>query len=187
MDGKIDQLFLPKHLKNYSAVSGIDPNERIITGLSAINFYVGPNNSGKSRLLRKIATNEDRLFRFSNFPKSLDLLKAEILNELDKQNLKSYFDEIKDPWWNLEYNIKSSDPQRQAAQLRGIMDRLGNQTSHELRTIFRKVDQEFSAYIQSESTKRSMDLNIHRIYIPTLRGLRPLPDQGHTKKKISTQ
>jgi len=93
MSFHFDRIVIPEALKQYSVVNGDD--HRILSPLSKINIFVGPNNSGKSRFLRKLVTFKD----FSGTPVLVSALPGHQLTEAEAvlQDFSNHFSEVLHP------------------------------------------------------------------------------------------
>lgn len=173
MIASIDRMFIPKGLSNYSASGAANAPEGVISNLTTINFFVGENNSGKSRLLRKVAANPSPRVRPRSYPKELDELKIDIRKMMSDKGITSWWEEIADLWDNLEYIPGNVDVGQIRSKLFDLMKQYGRQTDQFLRELFDKSISHIQAYIGSENFTTIRNNPPARIYIPVLRGLRP--------------
>ncbi|WP_133054816.1 ATP-binding protein, partial [Niastella populi] len=160
-------------------------SERLLSNLSQINIFVGKNNSGKSRFLRKLFSQEDLKF---------------LSNVIDLASIDGVIANLK------EEVIKTSSllSEEHSKGIRQIVERLDSFNYLRTYTDFNKIDQTISSIykfldqnIQSIGLPRNDILDVirrfeayfkennlatngvkhfkfERIYMPTLRGLRPL-------------
>jgi predicted ATPase len=90
MSFHFDRIVIPEALKQYGVVNGDD--HRVLSPLSKINIFVGPNNSGKSRFLRELV----RFKEFSGTPFLASELPEPQLREAEEvlQSFSNRFSEI---------------------------------------------------------------------------------------------
>ncbi|MGC4013429.1 MAG: AAA family ATPase [Luteolibacter sp.] len=174
-------MFLPDDLSSYLAAEGSEADRRILESLSSFNFFVGPNNSGKSRLLRRIAANESPRVRLSIFPKYLDNAKKSVLDGLRNHAMHVYLDSLMEAWFNLEYVKVGSNFGLPRSSLSDAIGFINRGVGSSMSGILSRVIKDFDSYMESDSFGRIMNGGVKRIYIPTLRGLRPLLEDDSAK------
>lgn len=72
-----------------------DATEMKISNLSKINIFVGTNNSGKSRMLRSLSSEEDLLFSPASFElhrlnELIESFKTDLITVLDSKRITAY-------------------------------------------------------------------------------------------------
>jgi len=194
----IKKLKLPDELKNEYNTDELD-------NLSKVNIFIGPNNSGKSRLLRNIYQENTFDFLPSDFNyKAINTITREY-NRFKKENFRAF--RIGKPS-NIDSSFYSDIPELKYIQintdyksaiLQWINDfskmtenvkesirtnnRLGN--SSQAIEFFEGVSQDLLRDIRSELKKYSRKkYSFEKLYIPTLRGLRPFPRKKDSHEEI---
>lgn len=86
---KITQTFFTKDLMDYLNIDDLD-NKENISDFRKVNFFIGPNNSGKSRILRAMFYGHtDSLFS-DGITLSIEETAIQILSELNSKNITKY-------------------------------------------------------------------------------------------------
>ena len=163
--------FLPE---NYKFVTSSNARNNEITHLNKVNIFVGPNNSGKSRLIRELLR---RNYNSSIKGSKSQSGNATIFNEVYRNlvNPLEQHDAILSNSISLLKNRVrgNADEKNQAlVALSSAVDNLetGSQIRGSVRNIFNeaivKFGQDFVSYIKFYDYKA--------LYIPILRGLRPI-------------
>ncbi len=149
-------------------------NDRVLTHLAGINFFVGTNNSGKSRLLRALALGKGFPIGIPNSPGLHDLerIQHEIRRKLalDIDNRQTTQAELRSLAYILPSPLdKTSElAQRPSGSRSTVIDKWREGYYDRSHNIRRHGNQALSA-IESTITTDSRPL---RIYIPALRSLR---------------
>ena len=178
--------------ENYSFISDEGEEGDVLKNLSKINIFVGENNSGKSRFLRSIVAENELEFSpinhdFYPIARGIPCLKGNmdyllnrpsVLHELNE--LKKLIDEIEDfkflkPNSRIVFDLAKIydylDNLRQTYPSSSIKD-----INYSNNDIFRLISAFNGCF---EDLKRpikevNLDYEFKKIYIPTLRGLRPV-------------
>lgn len=163
--------------------------------LGRVNFFVGPNNSGKSRLLRQLLQAKD--FKFKPAPGVPDVTKAtfetfrtEFVLAMQNAGIRSYgpvtnnmFARVNFADWYRE----SQSPVAQALEgLKNIIDTSAfGQYSGDGRHVSEDQIRRVNAELQHKArpvhqllSKCTLPGGESRFYVPTLRGLRPINSDG---------
>lgn len=170
--------------KNYSFINNSGTQGNWIQFLSKINIFVGENNSGKSRLLRSLLSNEldyiPSSFVIADYNKEVEALNNEFgsyfknigikiksfkeindaLNAINKIEFISESINLSENFSKLKQSIKTLEDEK---------DTSTNGISHPLiaEGLFRILEtKKFDDYLKSYTFKR--------IYIPILRGMEPV-------------
>src|SRR5580658_6174495 len=193
----ITQIYIPDKLKeNYSAIQESD----LLKGFGRVNIFVGPNNSGKSRFMRGLFINEFKYqlaeADFSRLSDLMEVMLKETASCLDKAQVadisgsaiegvrKTGDDLIKrlssakiPEEWKIFQEIKNFKDQLRifefggASQFPGVIKTGQNwqKTVDELHAIGKKYSVEIDRLMPSAGLPK-----FKKIYIPMLRGLRPI-------------
>ena len=188
----IDEIILPESIgRDYTG----DPPFNSLKGCKKLNVIIGPNNSGKSRLLRELFFRAEDL-RVAPYSPNATLLHDAIVNTTDfiesckgnfRQGVSSSLEAIHQiltsgPKWFAK--LGSGFPkawavsQEQALQSavadvkRHIADGYGHYQSHVNDELLSKLASFELA--KTNAFSESRDTVPKKLYIPTLRGLRPL-------------
>jgi hypothetical protein len=169
----------------YQEYSFVD-NREVIENLSQINIFIGKNNSGKSRLVRKFFTDDDISFRVKeidivNFDEILLTYKQKF-EELTSQdsNYNTTFSNFKDFFKIIQTfgflkkrmdhsgNLKALQSIINTFNQYGYKEDSGNKALRFTYNFLKTYKEDFHdpSYISEHNYKS--------IYIPTLRGLRPI-------------
>ncbi len=192
----IEKWYLPDDLKNTYKPS----NEDCIEDLSKVNIFIGPNNSGKSRFLRALYFLHEEMIKPSGFPSSEinDIFEKHIDNFNTLKN-----EAMLDIFWEYLHMLSTTKLKDSIKTKTKIIE---NYLSYIVqvtripdlpiaRTIGDKEKAEnFSQLLQSSNMNFRNDImkllksrlpkeyKFYKIYIPVLRGLRPLiPEQEVTE------
>ena len=162
--------------ENYKFINKAGTGQGEITGLNKVNIFVGPNNSGKSRFIRSLL-----LENFSSLVKSKRSTGSSgKFNEVARKLIekKDYYEDKFPKINNAIHQIQNAlskgeyDERNQMLYqlLRAIdnMDDLKdrNMVNTDINIIMQELEFEYRSYIKFMHSKA--------IYIPTIRGLRPL-------------
>jgi hypothetical protein len=191
-DHQLSSIQIPDELKeHYKVLTGVgDAEERGLNlkGLSRVNLFVGPNNSGKSRFLRGVAAAKE--LRFGPL---LHVQKAkevhDFLSEQHRQvQLKARGQIVLPPTGKLEMDVMTEGQdlggrmRKEHRVWQGFQPgQLTIQDPHSSGALRQKyVEQMIEAgtaaanMVDNFFTKVSNQIAFHRLYLPTMRGLRPL-------------
>jgi len=184
-----DIFLLPDDVqKSYNCYPGIDR----LKNLSKVNIFVGPNNTGKSRLLRKLFITQN--LAWSGLLIEKDKSKSEFIDLLNKIREIGYQQDR-----NKEFSTTHGKDCESYYKLDELLENLIINPDALLPEQYKlnKGDTSFYDKIKSFSTdKRSklaetlktMTKNVlpkpERIYIPVLRGLRPFQIDSDKKEEI---
>lgn len=183
----IKKLKLSNELKNEYNTDELD-------NLSKVNIFIGPNNSGKSRLLRNIYQEKTYDFLPSDFNyKAINTITREY-NRLKKENFKAFIigkpSNIDSSFYSdipeLKYIQINTDYKSSISQWINNFSKMTENVKEAIRTnnrlgnsskaieFFEYASQDLFRDIQNEISKYSRkQYSFKKLYIPTLRGLRP--------------
>lgn len=176
--------------QRFDGYSGDEPGNSI-SGLHTLNVFIGPNNAGKSRLLRAIFAEKE--LRFATNADELEALRraiddvraaAEIVKESNGQVVTGHkaafdlFDELRCPFYS-KGNKRPDDGfsnlfkrfQRADGDLRFL------KISQSAEPLNKPVNV-LEGRLKSAAHLQPTHPNWHRIYIPSLRGLRPFGSEA---------
>ena len=179
-----------------------------LTGLGKINVFIGQNNTGKSRFLRSLFTDKELEFELKNydFQTVVTLIRKkkqevrEIFNEisiLDADNVFQRIEKVANEIENFKIN-KVKELLETVKELAEYYLRLHtfstysrepnvkvNETPDRVIPILRMIGKEILELINNLFPK-DFDFKINKIYIPILRGLRPIQmaTDGHFKEQM---
>lgn len=167
--------------------------KRELEGLAKINVFVGPNNSGKSRFLRELARQSKFKFVPAHDLSGLKALRADVASELnhiiqepilDVSGYKATFNGLP----QFEYVTAGDDPFTPWSQFLKQLASTTNPSISSRSAAFPDTTRLASAFghLGERSIGRFAELaaalpprwNFERVYIPTLRGLRPFQNSG---------
>lgn len=180
--------------KNYTFSEDVD---KVLSNISKINIFVGSNNSGKSRFLRQLVINDCERF----IPKNLDMdgmkvtiedLKTVISAIMQRYNIVdygginssisslqsavSYIDSgenyLKD-FFDIISTLENINGQLQITT-RGIVTGFYQQQFDQINNELRQLGNEYRERMELITEQVPLKFIFDKIYIPTLRGLRPL-------------
>lgn len=182
--------------EKYKEYSVPEQKERFLMNLSQVNIFVGINNAGKSRLIRKIFCDEDLKFKSKSI--DVDAINKHLLqfvNEFvqardtlrDSRNYKEVTKDLKFQFYPFLQRANSFNT---------VNDTFDKVIKLFKENGFHNVTGGFSLLNILEKQKRffqdllpqsngSTILTFERIYIPTLRGLRPVQIMGSDNKSFS--
>ena len=170
------------HYQEYSFLG----NKEVIDNLSQVNIFIGKNNSGKSRLMRKIFTDEDISFNtkeidIENFNNLLlgfkqQFEKITLADSNHYTNYKNYKNSIQDiqPFSFLKKRIDHSGNLKALQSIINTFNQYGykeNSGNKALRLTYDFLKTYKEAF---HNPSNISEHNYKSIYIPTLRGLRPI-------------
>jgi predicted ATP-dependent endonuclease of OLD family len=180
---QIKELKIPNETHYFVEESG--ENGKILRNISKINIFIGANNSGKSKILRDILQNKVIFkpnFSSDNVNKIIIAFKAEMdayykqmgpnpefANIFQKMTVPEFIDssfDLKIPLSELGNTIRQYQSNTNTT-LNGVyLSRIGNG----LMPIFEKYERQITKELNG---RYAQDVFI-KIYVPVLRGLRPL-------------
>lgn len=177
---KIKEILLESSNFAYYQVSA-DKQDRL-SNLSKINIFIGENNSGKSRLLRELfKTKLEILLDGLDYPKLIQLVQNYFLPLQANKSLSNVVI-LTQGFNHFQTLIQNLDPLKTSQQIIGIV--------HELRESFDKIQgnvsfgeydnkrlQEGINILLNEINNSVIPVNYYnyqKLYIPVLRGLRPV-------------
>ena len=199
---KFDQL---AGTEDYVAISASGSQERYLAGLGPVNLFVGPNNAGKSRFLRALFKADKLVFR----PAGVDLrtLTKSItdLHELVQRHLGGNivgYGPLEGPGAFGKYRVEwLTEGERLFDELREKLQALisnksfsptikGGFSAPSEQDVRRIHEALLPPAQQLESDIAKIAINSGgkpRVYVPVLRGLRPLPPADATVYEIRTR
>jgi hypothetical protein len=203
-DYQLESIILPKGNGNNFIVAGNEESSQtLISGLSRINFLVGSNNSGKSRILRNLLTSKNLLFRPKKFCGKLQECSQFIKREIEKlippntqvgpfQHLAEqlpdydsimestdYLKPLQD-FINRAMRAQSSDLIIEVSGLSRFPD------TENLASKIRSTGEAAKALLDEAGTIEPDKFDFKRIYLPALRGLRSLGTGPNDVYYVST-
>ncbi|MGR5961114.1 ATP-dependent nuclease [Bacillus cereus] len=175
-------------------------NSNKIPNLSKINIFVGTNNSGKSRMLRNLFVEKPLLFKPNNIDMEkikyiIDEFKERAKNIIQSRDIEDFNDIISGftKFVNLSYITEGegniSDFYEVVDSLMKIRSggkiKVDNTKSHnQIKEMQIIEDVKADLKVLAEEIKKKLDYPIpenyifHKVYIPTLRGLRILEENS---------
>ena len=171
-----------------------DNKGNTLRNISKINIFIGANNSGKSKLLRDIL---QKKILYKPHTYSLEKIKktiADLKNEIDLYFEKKRLDkrrDIEDLFLKLdipEYVDESFELDLQINNLKSTIEKFqeshdttyGNYPLPKIGNDLMLIFQKYYTIIQTECRTNFSKVEFTKIYVPILRGLRPL---SGTKEK----
>ncbi|NUM80927.1 ATP-binding protein [bacterium] len=195
MKHSISQIVLDEQFASYK----FDHQENAIRDLSQLNIFIGPNNSGKSRFIRLLFKTEKLNFVPTAIPLNevnllVDEFKKELQKKIDSLGIIDYekiienakqIQSIQFAKEGEEFLKPSVDLISKAASINDngtttiVIGRTTNtkQTASSLRPIGKKYKDQIDNLIDDPKLK----FDFHKLYIPSLRGLRKLIEQDSYK------
>lgn len=190
---QIEKLQLPPDLQgSYSVVVRSGENERVLPSLSQINFFVGSNNSGKSRLLRGLLKVDKHQLLPRKFPTGAkdcaEYLQSEIAKLCGPDSELQPFNRLLQALPSFELFTEGGEGISPLLSLIQETQTLGasEMSLHNKQGIIhglqshpniiikvREIGVLAKAHLKLDSSSAEL-LTYKRIYIPTLRGLRPV-------------
>lgn len=172
----IKEIIVPDESYNFIDID--DSSKNIISNLSKINIFVGENNSGKSRLLRYLLKTE-----LNYMPCSFSIKDLNEVIENIKTKMLTYFSENSTIPINEINNLNSVEYINNSITIREQLIQLKSN----IEIIIQRIDS-YQPYISNGLTKiytneasifdENLDILIlpefQKIYIPILRGMRPV-------------
>ncbi len=194
----IKRIFLDQNLNKYYKT---EHNLEYLDNLNQLNIFIGANNTGKSRFLRSLFVDKEFRFAVSEFnSQKISIIFENILNEVDKEIGDIGYDELGSPnIASLKADLKRNIDKLNALSLRDINDVVNTiipfwswlkifkatGASHKVNRISVGgslerptgiVNRIVSKYTDVLNTliPDSFNYSNDRVYIPILRGLRPI-------------
>lgn len=167
--------------KDYS--TKLWPHDRI-TKLSRLNVFIGPNNSGKSRLLRRLFADESMSY-VPNLAEAIDVnesigkLFIYVNENIDEKDTREWLFENLNKFRTpslVEKSHKVDDFTNERKVLdyvkRELVRKIHGEERREIRTLISKVESNLENYKRIADNEK-FNTTFKKIYIPALRGLRP--------------
>ncbi len=188
----ITQVFFSEDLKDYINIDGV-PDSKSIDSLRKINFFIGPNNSGKSRILRSMfwGRYDARILdvKTDGMIEPMNRLKALFENyeliEIGDLSLKKINLELKGIKMIFQDNSRSPSEEHYTSLADNLFNLRGSNCSSEKKLTILDENRIRDRVLNVSSTLRDR-LRTERsnlttndagaVYIPILRGMRPLHD-----------
>lgn len=189
-----------KGINGYYQEDGIEQDW--ITNLSKINIFVGSNNSGKSRLIRSLCN--INTFEFTNpyhnlqeINECIRELKSEIESCITGFNIVDYNDFIEKAKGLREFN-ELTEGYDHTKEIFNLLHLLINQNGHgsvkirysqdfyrwdEINTKLNGLGEKYEKILTELIGGYSTQYKFERLYIPTLRGLRPFYKDDELEEK----
>ena len=182
----INELQIPNETHFFKEDNG--NKGKTLRNISKINIFIGANNSGKSKLLRDILQKKS-LYKPHTY--SLEIIKktiADLKNEIDSYFEKKRIDkrrDIEDLFLKLEipeYVDESFELDRQINNLKLTIEKFqknqdttyGNYQLSKIGNDLMPIFQKYNTILQTECKTNFSKVEFTKIYVPILRGLRPL-------------
>lgn len=182
-------ILFPRMLEEFSS----SDNSGVLRGLSKINLFVGPNNSGKSRFLRELFAG---IQPYSYFFKLHQELSNSFLDQLnlitDKIDLVERTGTVVSESTHITALKSSFDISRNGTylvELSEIFDKTIDtikritRSNHRIREFIQEVDSYKNLLSSSRMNFIINSIEISMLYFPILRGLRPLSYTNTDEKK----
>ena len=161
----------------YGTGHGAEPESESGMNLDRLNIIIGANNSGKSRLIRELFSILDNQVTISDRKYKKDNEKLfSAINERISHGFTNTHIDIEDCEKILEEKLISySELSRIAALMNGLYSDIKNSYGNNILSSHYK---NLESKIKNDDIKYYKDYSvvIKRIYIPMIRGLRPLSD-----------
>jgi predicted ATPase len=189
MDYVIKSIFLGKPFENYSCSSANSTPPNHLVKLSKINVFVGPNNSGKSRFLRRLAFTKQLE---SSVPQEVvrvaklwEDFKRTVLAQTSNWGVGDFGSGFlaRLRGMSADTSVKEGQAfmQTQLAYLNEMANKrdtsggfVGNPVSQDQLARLNALAEKGAAEIQAVMTAVPEIIKYQKLYFPTLRGLRPL-------------
>ncbi len=187
MNYPIDSIFLNEdHFESYVLLG----EERFLENLSKINIFIGANNSGKSRFLRTFFKEENLGFKFKNFDlirlnQIIEEYNIELSNYSNRYNLKDYLgsqSNILDKVPNVKYIDRNFELDKHFKErlisLQTILKSKIDDTRQYHGNFLKEIGSKYLKQLDGLTGKDFKRYDFKKIYIPILRGLRPISNNG---------
>jgi AAA15 family ATPase/GTPase len=176
---------------NYECSPGIDK----FLNLSKVNIFVGANNSGKSRLMRKMFTNSNN-YKYIDDSQLIQKMVGEYFNFISRSHMKwrffinkqGYINKIDQKGNKIQQGIDIKESSKKFIILigeikkeineQGLNNGLSKGDINDFNNNIGKVNLKIEEVLKSYPKTK-----IYQIYIPVLRGLRPLFVGENEKEK----
>lgn len=170
-------------------------SENRLTGLSRLNVFIGPNNGGKSRLLRGLFADDDLIVGRSDElsglvregAQLLQIALAESPKEI-QQPLSDFINKVKGPYppmaalkeraWNTAF--LGVPAQSFAAFVNRNTEPLNKVTCRDGRNLL-AIARELGKHIAGIQGQKPEHVDVRRVYIPSLRGMRSPESRFHNR------
>jgi len=201
----IKRIFLPQEISS-QYFEGEDETTplKVLDHLSQINIFVGENNSGKSRFLRKILIQNSLLIeqfdgQIATYNEAFNRFKNFLTGQYVSLHISNYgeIDNKLSQLTNIE-NIKTGVSMKQAP-LAVVDEILGwnniqnfayqvHHSNQDMIPFHTQLIQEAGLFKNViDSTFPDEEVNFSKIYIPTLRGLRKVGEKDYYATKTQTK
>ncbi|MCK4644190.1 AAA family ATPase [bacterium] len=194
------------YLEKYLSVDGHGMHYRL-TGLSKVNIFVGPNNSGKSRFLRELLMIKDYKVKidyhwdYAFYNKSILLRLSRLIELVIKENKTIFSDEEHKMFLqSASKKINHGNSPTILSDLfnkimtgyerdSGYLPHLHAKAHHEIDYFLENgiLYLEDGKFILNDTVRNEFNFLNNRIYIPILRGLRPFDSISVEDKDIYYQ
>lgn len=199
----ISDIYIPNTFKDQYVINGA-PDK--ISGINRVNIFIGPNNSGKSRFLRGLFAEELRYENKDISFEDIATLAGEIRKQVSEKLKTSEFEDVAGPGTRsiLSQITEIESHAKQAIlphnfslfqELNTYIENLSNfkfsSGNHKLSLIRVSIDTNTLSFQLRDIGNQYKDQltvppdsppSYNKIYIPILRGLRPLHNISHDKK-----
>ncbi|MDK2890635.1 MAG: hypothetical protein PWR21_1267 [Methanoculleus sp.] len=190
----ISGIVLPQ--EDFTCLGQNDIKEKSLKNLSKLNIFIGENNSGKSRLIRELVSSDfgyyPKEYSFDRLNECIEKIRSEITEFAEKhhidemrstRNVLSVIKQLQD----IEQLHRTTNLLEILESLREAVEKMVQSNAHYTSTPITeaKVGKTFADIIDRCMLELSEDYvtllqphSFSRIYIPILRGLRPIEKNG---------
>ena len=165
-----------ENLEDYSADNEEDYDQ--VIEIKRLNFFIGKNNAGKSRFLRKLFTSSNPPYRYQiRLFRKLIAISKELQTENEYETLRAeyqydnFLEKLRTFQDNLNYSADNSAQQfyycLNSLDIMQLLKKFGlNQHTSNLKNEYK------------EQYEKSLEINVgsEKFYLPTLRGMRPVTE-----------
>jgi len=185
---KINQTFFTHDLKDYLNLDDSLGNDQYISDFRKVNFFIGPNNSGKSRIMRSMFYGQTTS-RFSDrITNKFEENALILVNQLKKYSFVKYgtasikdiqglvngvLIESKGEDFDLDQSPASMFNKNDSKMFYTIRAERRNQVQYSIESIISKLSSYFGK-IKTEIHRKKPEY----LYIPIIRGTRPLVEKS---------
>lgn len=185
LNEKITALKIPDN--SYSFINNDDKKEQVLKNISKVNIFIGPNNAGKSRLLRKIISADSNEFNYHlSYISTQEInictkkLKEDLLEFIEKKHMhQPKTTKILDEIQPIEFISSSMYLHSKLFLLKKEL----NSIAKTYPKVMKIYDKAFSALGENFEEKLKPP-RFKKVYIPILRGLRPINLNDKNKAMI---